>query len=51
MNNMEKMQNFIKYLKSQTRMLLDASVEGTICQITESEVKDLIEKMCMNEYR
>lgn len=31
-------------------MLLDASAGGTICQMTESQVKGLIEKICMNEY-
>lgn len=31
-------------------MLLDASMGGTICQMTEPQVKDLTEKMCMNEY-
>lgn len=45
------MKNFIKGLKSQTRMLLDAFVGGTIRQMTEPQVKGLIEKMCMNEYR
>lgn len=45
------MQNFIKGLKSQTRMLLDTSAEGTIRQMAEPRVKDLIEKMCMKEYR
>lgn len=32
-------------------MLLDASAGGTIRQMTERQVKDLIKKMCMNEYR
>lgn len=51
MNNMELMQNFIKGLKSQTRTLLNASAGGTIRQMNEPQVTDLIEKMCMNEYR
>lgn len=51
MNNMDQMQNFIKGLKSQTRKLLDASARGTIRQMNEPQVKDLIKKMCMNEYR
>lgn len=50
MRNMEQMQNFIKDLKSQTHMLLDASAGGVIRQMTEPQVKDLIEKMFMNEY-
>ncbi|XP_050909769.1 uncharacterized protein LOC127123611 [Lathyrus oleraceus] len=50
MNYMEQMQNFIKYLKNQTHLLLDDSAGGTIRQMTEPHVKDLIEKMCMNEY-
>lgn len=45
------MQNFTKGLKSQIHMLLDASARGTIHQMTEPQVKNLIEKMCMNEYR
>ncbi|XP_050877304.1 uncharacterized protein LOC127081059 [Lathyrus oleraceus] len=48
---MEQMQNFIKGLKSQTHILLDVYARGTIRQITEPQVKDIIEKMCMNEYR
>lgn len=50
MNNMEQMQNFIKGLKGQTCTLLDASVGGMIRTMTEPQVKDLIEKMCLNEY-
>lgn len=48
---MEKTQNFIKGLKTQADMLLDASVGGTIRAMTEPQVKDLIEKMCLDEYR
>ena len=44
------MQNFIKGLKSQTRMLLDSFAGGVIRSMTEPQVKYLIEKMCMNEY-
>lgn len=47
---MEQMQNCIKGLKSQIRMLLDALAGGTIRQMTKPQVKNLIEKMCMNEY-
>lgn len=50
MNNMEQMENFIKGLKSETCMLLDAYAGGTIRTMTEPQVKDLIEKMCLNEY-
>lgn len=39
----------IKGLKSQTCLLLDASAWGAIRQMTEPQVKDLIEKMCMDE--
>lgn len=35
MNNMEQMQNFIKGLKIQTRMLLHASARGTIQLVIE----------------
>lgn len=45
------MQNFIKGLKSQTHMLLDASAGGMIQSMIEPQVKNLIEKMCLNEYR
>lgn len=47
---MEQMQNFMKGVKSQTRMLSDASAGGTIRSMTEPQVKDLIEKMCLSEY-
>ena len=35
----------------QVQMLLDASTGGTIRSMIEPQVKDLIKKMCMNEYR
>lgn len=41
MNNMEQMQNFIKCLNTQTRMLLDTSVGGTIRSMTEPQVKKM----------
>lgn len=47
MNSIEKMHNFIKDLKSRIRILLDAYAGGTIRTITEPQVKDLIEKMCL----
>lgn len=50
MNKMEQIQNFIKGLKRQTCMLLDAYVGGTIKTVIGPQVKDLIEKMCFNEY-
>lgn len=48
---MEQIQNFIKGLKSHTWMLLDASTGGKIRSMIEPQVKDMIEKMCLNEYR
>lgn len=45
------MQNFIKDLKIHTHMLLDASAGGTIKSMTEPQVKDLIEKIWLDEYR
>lgn len=50
MINTEKMQNFIKGIIIQTRMLLDASTSGTIRVLTEVQVNELIEKMILNEY-
>lgn len=47
---MEQMHNFIKGLKSQTHMLLDASMGGTVRTMIKPQVKDLIEKMYLNEY-
>lgn len=46
----EQMKHFTRGLKSQTRMLLDASTRGTIKIIAEDEVKELIKKMCQNEH-
>lgn len=37
--------------KTETLMLLDASARGIILQMIEPQVKDIIKKMCMNEYR
>lgn len=50
MNNMEQMQNFIKDLKSDVCVARCFSGRH-IRQMVELQVKDLIEKMCMNEYR
>lgn len=36
MSNMEQMQNFVKGLQAQVRMLIDASTGGTIRSLTKS---------------
>lgn len=51
MSNMEQMQHYTKGLKAQARMLLDGSIRGTIKINNEDEVKELIEKICQNDYR
>lgn len=51
MSNMEQMQKFVKGLQSQARMLLDVSAWGTIRTLTKPHVRELIEKMSLNEYR
>lgn len=45
------MHNFIKVLKSLTRMLLDAFAGDTTRTMIEPQIKDLIENMFLNEYR
>lgn len=50
MSNMEQIQNFVKGLQTQVRMLLDASARGTIRTLTEPQVKELIVKMSLNEF-
>ncbi|MCI04367.1 hypothetical protein A2U01_0025414, partial [Trifolium medium] len=50
-DNMEQMHMFTRGLRTQTRMLIDASTGGTIKNKNEDEVKQLIENMCLNEYR
>lgn len=50
MNDMEQMKYFIKGLKTPMRMFLDASVRGSLRCKNEDEVKELIIKMCQNEY-
>lgn len=50
MSSMEQMQIFVKGLQIHTQMLLDASARGTIRTLTESHVKEPIEKMSLNEY-
>lgn len=47
---MEKIIFFIKGVKSQTHVLLDASAWGTIRSMTKPQIKDLIKNMCLNEY-
>ncbi|XP_045830999.1 uncharacterized protein LOC123922316 [Trifolium pratense] len=51
LDNMEQMQIFIRGLRMQSRMLIDASAGGTIRNKNEDEVRQLVENMCMNEYR
>lgn len=51
MSNMEQMQHYIKGVKAQARVLVDGSVGGTIKINNEDKVKDLIGKMCQNDYR
>lgn len=51
MSNMEQMQHYIKGLKAQARVLLDGSVGGTIKINNEDKVKELIGKICQNDYR
>lgn len=51
MSNMEQIHNFIKGFQVQVRMFLDASAGGTIKTLTEPRVKELIEKMSLNEYK
>ncbi|MCH98562.1 hypothetical protein A2U01_0019567 [Trifolium medium] len=46
----ELMQIFVDSMKTQQRMLLDASVGGSIKNKTPTEVEELIEAMCQNEY-
>lgn len=50
MSSVEQMQHFTRGLKSQERMILDASYGDTIKIKNEDEVKELIEKMFQNEY-
>ncbi|GAU41120.1 hypothetical protein TSUD_288100 [Trifolium subterraneum] len=51
LDNMEQMQMFIRGLRMQSRMLIDASTGGTIRNKNEDEVRQLVQNMCMNEYR
>ncbi|CAJ2642327.1 unnamed protein product [Trifolium pratense] len=51
LDNMEQMQIFIRGLRMQSTILIDASAGGTIRHKNEDEVRELVENMCMNEYR
>lgn len=51
MSVIEHMTYFINELRTQTRILLDTSVGGTLRAKTNEELKTLIENMCQNEYR
>lgn len=51
MRNMEQMQSFVKGLQIQAQILLDASTRGTIRTLIEPQVKELIKKMSLNEYK
>ncbi|KAK2370199.1 hypothetical protein QL285_083268 [Trifolium repens] len=51
LDNMEQMHIFIRGLRMQSRMLIDASAGGTIKNKDEDEVRQLVENMCLNEYR
>jgi hypothetical protein len=45
------MQHFTRGLRAQTRMLLDASVGGSLKRKDEREAMELIESMAQNKYR
>lgn len=50
MSSIEQMTHFTDGLRTQTRMLLDASIGRTLRLKTNEELKTLIENMCHNEY-
>ncbi|GAU21678.1 hypothetical protein TSUD_242500 [Trifolium subterraneum] len=50
-DNHAQIQHFTQGLRAQTRMLLDASVGGSLKNKNESEAKELVEAMSQNEYR
>lgn len=50
MNSIEHMQHFTRGLKTQDIILLDASTGGSIKNKNEDKVKELIKKMCQNDY-
>jgi hypothetical protein len=45
------MQIFTRDMRMQSKMLIDALVEGTIKTKNEDEVRKQVENMCMNKYR
>lgn len=47
----KQMTHFNNGLRTYTRMLLDASAEGTLRLKTHENLKTLIENMFQNEYR
>ncbi|GAU51545.1 hypothetical protein TSUD_414080 [Trifolium subterraneum] len=51
LDNHAQMQHFTQGLRAQTRMLLDASVGGSLKNKDESEASELVEAMAQNEYR
>lgn len=48
---MEQIQSFVKGLQTQSRIILDVFVRGTIRTLIEPRVKELIGKMSLNEYK
>ncbi|XP_050895887.1 uncharacterized protein LOC127102575 [Lathyrus oleraceus] len=50
MSSIEQMTHLIDGFKTQSRMLLDASVEGTLRLKVDEELKTMIENICQNEY-
>lgn len=50
MNKMEQMQHFIRGLKFQIWIILDVSIVGIVRIKNEDEVREVIERMCLNEY-
>ncbi|GAU38529.1 hypothetical protein TSUD_148110 [Trifolium subterraneum] len=48
---LQQMQYFTQGLRTQTRMLLDASAGGSLKNEDEVEAKELVETMAQNEYR
>ncbi|PNX75451.1 hypothetical protein L195_g031387, partial [Trifolium pratense] len=46
-----QMQMFTQGLRAQTRMILDASVGGSLKNRDEAEARELVESMAQNEYR
>ncbi|MCI63674.1 hypothetical protein A2U01_0084931, partial [Trifolium medium] len=49
-DNLSQMQMFMQGLRPQTRMILDASAEGSLKNRDETQASELIETMAQNEY-